>query len=105
MFSDKSFCKLILVDNDELIGFISLFPKDCEEEKELTPWYATMYVKKKYRNKGYSKLLNEAILNEARKRNFKNIYLKTNLKNYYEKFGAIFIKRLNSNESLYKFNL
>lgn len=105
MFSDKSFCKLILVDNDELIGFISLFPEDCEEEKELTPWYATMYVKKKYRNKGYSKLLNEAILNEARKRNFKNIYLKTNLKNYYEKFGAIFIKRLNSNESLYKFNL
>ena len=64
-----------------------------------------MYVKKKYRNKGYSKLLNEAILNEARKRNFKNIYLKTNLKNYYEKFGAIFIKRLNSNERLYKFNL
>lgn len=105
MFSDKSFCKLILVDNDELIGFISIFPEDCGEEKELTPWYATMYVKKKYRNKGYSKLLNEAILNEARKRNFKNIYLKTNLKNYYEKLGAIFIKQLKFNENLYKFEL
>lgn len=33
MFFDKSFCKLILVDNKELIGFISLFPEDCEEEK------------------------------------------------------------------------
>lgn len=46
MFSNKSFCKLILVENNELVGFISIFPEDCEEEKELTPWYATMYVKK-----------------------------------------------------------
>ena len=45
------FCKLILVDNNKLIGFISIFPKDCEEEKELKPWYATMYVKKEYRKK------------------------------------------------------
>ncbi len=105
MFLDKSFCKLILVNNKELIGFISLFPTDCEEEKNLTPWYATMYVKKKYRNFGYSKILNEAILNEAKNRKFKTIYLKTNLKNYYEKFGAIFIKKLKSNESLYKFEL
>ena len=42
MFINKSFCKLILIDNDNLIGFISLFPSDCEEEKDLTPWYATM---------------------------------------------------------------
>lgn len=105
MFSNKSFCKLILVNNKELIGFISLFPTDCEEEKNLTPWYATMYVKKKYRNFGYSKILNEAILNEAKNRKFKAIYLKTNLKNYYEKFGAIFIKKLKSNENLYKFEL
>lgn len=105
MFSDKSFCKLILVNNEELIGFISLFPNDCQEEKNLTPWYATMYVKKEYRKKGYSRILNEAILDEARNRKFKTVYLKTNLKNYYEKFGAIFIKRLKSNESLYKFEL
>lgn len=64
-----------------------------------------MYVKKEYRNCGYSKKLNYAILNEAKNRKFKTVYLKTNLKNYYEKFGAIFIKKLKSNESLYKFEL
>jgi len=105
MFSNTSFCKIILVDNDKLIGFISLFPSDCEEEQNLTPWYATMYIKKEYRNRGYSKILNEAILNEAKSRNFKTLYLKTTLKKYYEKFGAIFIKKLNSKESLYKFEL
>ena len=105
MFSNKSFCKLILVENNELVGFISIFPEDCEEVKELTPWYATMYVKKEYRNHGYSRILNDAILKEAKYRGFLTLYLKTNLKNYYEKFGAVFIKKLKSGESLYKFEI
>ena len=104
-FNDKSFCKLVLIDNNDLIGFISIFPKDCEEERELTPWYATMYVKDKYRNNGYSRILNDAILKEAKNRGFSTIYLKTDLKNYYEKFGAIFIKKLKSGENLYKFEI
>ena len=45
------------------------------------------------------------LLSEAKNRGFKEIYLKTNLKNYYEKFGAIFIKQLKSNENLYRFEL
>lgn len=103
MFLDKFFCKLILVDDNELIGFISIFPYDCDEEPNLTPWYSTMYVKKEYRKQGYSKILNDAILNEAKERGFKTIYLKTNLNNYYDKFGAIYIKELKSGEKLYKF--
>ena len=105
LFEDKSFCKLILVDDNNLIGFISIFPSDGEEEKNLTPWYATMYVKREYRNKGYSKILNDAILQEAKNRGFKTIYLKTDLENYYDKFGATFIKKLKTNERLYKFDL
>ena len=97
--------KKILVDNDNLIGFISIFPKDCEEEKELTPWYSTMYVKKEYRHHGYSRVLNKAILKEAKSRKISVLYLKTNLENYYEKLGAIFIKNLKSGEHLYKFEV
>ena len=104
-FDNKSFCKLILVDNNNLIGFISIFPEDCEEEKKLTPWYSTMYVKEEYRNNGYSRILNDAILREAKNRGFSTLYLKTDLENYYEKFGAIFIKKLKSGEYLYKFEL
>lgn len=104
-FNNKFFCKLILIDNDDLIGFISIFPNDCEEEMELTPWYATMYVKEKYRNNGYSRILNDAILKEARNRKITTLYLKTDLRNYYEKFGAIYVKELKSGERLYKFEL
>ena len=60
--SGEDFCKLILLDNDKLLGFISIFPEDCDECLELSPWYATMYVKKEYRGHGYSKILNDAML-------------------------------------------
>ena len=88
-----------------MIGFISIFPTDGEERKDLSPWYATMYVKEDYIRKGYSKILNTAILEEAKKRGFKKLYLKTDLINYYEKFGATFLDTLNNGEKLYYFNL
>ncbi len=93
-----------MVDNKELIGFISIFPSDCDEEENLTPWYATMYIKEKYRGKGYSRILNDTILKEANNRGFDKLYLKTNLNNYYEKFGATYIKTLKSGENLYYIN-
>ena len=97
----RNYCKLILVDDKKLVGFISIFPTDGEEKSDLTPWYATMYVKKEYRGKGYSKILNDAILKEAQRRGFNKLYLKTTLSNYYEKFGAKYIETLNNGEKLY----
>lgn len=102
LLPNKSFCKLILVNNGELVGFISIFPIDCDEERNLTPWYATMYIKRKFRGYGYSKILNDAILKEAKTRGFSILYLKTDLENYYEKFGAEFIKNLSTGEKLYR---
>ncbi len=104
-FNNPLYCKLILLKDNGLVGFISIFPSDGDECLDLEPWYSTMFVKSCYRNKGYSKILNDAILFEAKKRGFKNIYLKTNLVNYYEKFGAIYLKNLKNGERLYYFKL
>ena len=98
---DKVISILGLVDDNVLIGFISLFNYDGDERKDLTPWYATMYVKKEYRGKGLSKILNDAIINEAKRLGYDKVYLKSELVNYYEKFGAIYIEDLNSGEKLY----
>ena len=97
----NDYCKLILLDNDKLVGFVSIFPTDGDEEKHLTPWYATMYIKKEYRRQGYSKILNEAVLKEAKRREFNKLYLKTTLNNYYEKLGAKYKKTLKNGEKLY----
>lgn len=104
-FSNPLYCKLLLLDDNILIGFISIFPTDGYERKDLSPWYATMYVKEEFRGKGYSKILNTVILEEAKKRGFKKLYLKTDLINYYEKFGAIFLENLTSGEKLYYFSI
>ena len=99
--TDKVIDVLGLIDNNILLGFISLFKYDGEERIDLTPWYATMYVKKEYRGKGYSKLLNKALLRKAKELGYDKVYLKTDLINYYEKFGAIFMENLKNGESLY----
>ena len=91
---------LALVD-DEMIGFISLFNEDDNERNDLSPWYATMYVKDKYRGKNYSKILNDALINRCKELGYKKIYLKSYLNNYYEKFNAKYIETLNNGEKLY----
>lgn len=102
---NKNYCKLILLDNKNLVGFISIFPTDGEERSDLSPWYSTMFIKEEYRGNGYSIILNNAVLKEAKKRGYKKIYLKTNLINYYEKFGAHYLETLNSGEKLYYFEI
>jgi len=99
------YCKLVLLDGDVLVGFISIFETDGDERLDLKPWYATMYVKKEFRGNGYSKLLNDAILSEARNRGFSRLYLKSDLVNYYEKFGAKYIENLSNGEKLYYIEL
>lgn len=102
---DNLICAIGLIENNVLIGFISLFKTDGDERQDLTPWYATMYVKKEYRGFGYSKILNSSIISEAKSLGYDKVYLKSNLINYYEKFGAIFIERLNNGENLYYINV
>lgn len=94
-----------LVDHNKLVGFISLLKKDGDCEVKLTPWYATMYVKKEYRGRGYSRILNDALLEKSKRLEYTKVYLKSNLINYYEKFGAIYIKKLENGESLYYIDL
>lgn len=103
--NDKIIFVLGLVDNNNLVGFISLYKYDGDERQELTPWYATMYVKKELRGLGYSKILNDALKRKAADLGYKKLYLKSELKNYYEKFGAIKFDKLNNGEDLFYMDL
>ncbi len=102
---DKVIDVLALLDNKEMIGFISLFKYDGEYRKDLTPWYATMYVKEEYRGRGYSKILNDSLVDRARKVGYDKIYLKSDLVNYYEKYGAKYMEKLGNGEKLYYIDL
>ena len=94
-----------LINNNEMIGFISLFSEDNNERNDLFPWYATMYIKEKYRGKNYSKILNDSLIKRAKELGYKKIYLKSNLINYYEKFNAKYMETLNNGEKLFYIDL
>ncbi len=102
---DKVLSIIGLIDNDELIGFVSLLKSDGELRTDLTPWFATLFIKEEFRGNGYSSILVDSILNEARKLSFEKVYLKTSLNNYYEKFGARYVEHLDDSEKLYCFEL
>lgn len=103
--NDKLIFALGLINECNLLGFISLLKIDGEERTDLTPWYGTMYVKNEYRNHGYSKILNDAILKESKRLGYNKLYLKTKLINYYEKFGAKYLDKLNEKENIYYIEL
>lgn len=96
---------LLLVENNTLLGFVSLFENDCEKLKEYTPWYATLYVKEDFRGNHFSKILTDAIISEAKRLNFRKIYLKTTLNNFYEKLGFVYLETTSDNEKIYFMNL
>ena len=101
MLDNSNFCILTLLDEDVLVGFIAILPKDGEYRVDLTPWYGMMYVKEEFRGYGHSKTLNRAILYEAYCRGIKKLYLKTYLVGYYEKFGAKYIETFSNGERLF----
>lgn len=103
--NDKIIVSLGLINDSNLVGFISLLKTDGDERTDLTPWYGTMYIKEEFRGNRYSKILNNAILGEAKRLGYNKVYLKTDLINYYEKFGARYIEKLNNGEKLYYMEL
>lgn len=105
IFGDKVIKILGIIENGVLVGFISLFKHDGKERRDLFPWYATMYVKKEFRGLGYSKILNDSILKSAKDLGYKKVYLKSDLINYYERFGAKYIEKLSNGENLFYINL
>lgn len=92
---------LILLDEEKLVGFISLFENDLKTRKDLTPWYSTLYIKEEYRGKHLSKKLNDALIEEAKKLGYKKLYLKTDLNNFYEKYGFKYLETVDDEKIYY----
>ncbi len=88
----------IAVHNSVPIGMATLNQDDLWNRKELGPWLASLYVLPDFRKNGVGKDLVQAIITEATKRNFKNIYLflgqygQEALKDYYGDVGWKFFE-------------
>lgn len=107
-FNDDGFPQtyIMYLDNT-VIGIYQITYRDLFIRPDIYPWIANLYIDEKYRKKGYGKLLIESIKENARKNTpFDKLYLYTEYKNLYEKYGWEYIGELNnSGKYLYELYL
>lgn len=72
--------------DEELIGMCQIVLNDLEIRPDLYPWLANVYIDPKYRNNGYVKILLNYVLKQ-----YKELYLYTEITGLYEKLGFEFI--------------
>lgn len=90
-------CFAVLVD-DEFVGTFVIRENDIKGRSDLNPNLACVCVDPIFRGKGYGKIILEQSLVAMKERNIKKAYLKTTLKNFYEKVGWKFLESHESEE-------
>lgn len=68
---------LVAVENDKVIGTVSIKQYDMDTRMNYSPWLASLYVEKAHRHKGASVELIDAGLDKAMQLGIKAIYLYT----------------------------
>ncbi|MBP2028662.1 putative N-acetyltransferase YhbS [Acetoanaerobium pronyense] len=81
----------VALDGEKPIGTIGLWRCDMVSRQDLFPWLSALYVIPAYRNKGIGKQLQSHLLSYAKSIGYEDIYLYTDLENYYEQIGWEFV--------------
>lgn len=77
----------LLIEKNKVIGGAGLITNDFISRMDLFPWICALYVESAYRGKSYGSLLLKKIIDDAKRDSFKSVYLCTDHKGYYEKYG------------------
>lgn len=81
----------IALEHSEPIGTFSLWRCDLQSRQDLFPWFGGLYIERSKRSQGYGKALQKAALSIAFDLGHDELFLFTNIKNYYETLGWIFM--------------
>ena len=93
---NKRHCFVLEVDNKP-VGTFVICNNDIKGYSQYNPNLACVCVDKKYRGLGYSKFLMNYVDDACKELKIDTLYLKTTLKNFYEKFGWEFIDEVTIN--------
>ncbi|URZ04220.1 GNAT family N-acetyltransferase [Clostridium felsineum] len=77
----------IALINNKLVGTVGLWRSDLFSRQDLYPWLSALYVKDKYRNRNIGQELQRFLIDYCKKKGYKELFLYTDLCNYYEKSG------------------
>lgn len=77
----------IMMEDDVIIGSYGLITNDFISRQDLWPWFAALYIEESERGRGLGSILLEHGRREAGKLGYDKLYLCTDHKGYYEKYG------------------
>ncbi|HEY8909375.1 MAG TPA: GNAT family N-acetyltransferase [Desulfosporosinus sp.] len=75
----------------KLVGTVALLRNDLKSRQDLYPWLACLFVDVDYRSKGIGIMLQNFAIKQTKSLGYDNLYLFTDLEDYYEKSGWEFI--------------
>jgi len=81
----------LLLDGDNIIGCAGLITNDFISRMDLCPWLCALYIEKKHRGQGLGELLMSQIKEDVANMELSALYLCTDHKGYYEKYGFSYI--------------
>ncbi|MCL2367952.1 MAG: GNAT family N-acetyltransferase [Oscillospiraceae bacterium] len=81
----------LLLDDDTIIGCVGLITNDFISRVDLWPWLCALYIDKAYRGRGFGNLLLSQAKIDVAQMGFAALYLCTDHKGYYEKYGFSYI--------------
>ncbi len=81
----------LLEDNGEIIGGAGLITNDFISRMDLYPWICALFIEPSYRGSGLGFKLIEKAKEDAKKADFRDVYLCTDHIGYYEKAGFVYI--------------
>jgi predicted N-acetyltransferase YhbS len=81
----------VILDEGNIVGSYALLTNDIISRQDLMPWLACLYVNEAHRGKGLAAQLLQHGLREANRLGYPELYLSTDLKNFYERKGWLYL--------------
>ena len=86
--SDDMPFMVVAIEGNHLLGSAALVYEDMRTRKDLSPWLASVFVKREFRRKGIATILVRHIEKAAEERGIKKLYLFTeHARNLYARLG------------------
>lgn len=89
---------VVVNDNGEIIAGAGVIENDFHSRKDLSPNLCALFVEEGYRNQGIAKYILDFVRKDLGDMGFNKLYLVTDYKGLYEKYGWDFITMANDDE-------
>lgn len=83
---------LLLTDNGNLASYCTLAPQDEIDDKSLTPWAGFVFTFPEYRGRRCAGMLLDEACRRAKEQGFSKLYVSSEEKGLYEKYGFEFLE-------------